>query len=91
MQNPPRVQTAKRTSMMVRRDSAFAGKYVIGEEAVSILSSVGGISDVRVESQYVDRANLSFIWDDARSNFDFRPDFQQLDRLLQTKGMHRMQ
>ena len=91
MQNPPRVQPVKRTSMMIRRDSAFAGTYVIGDEAVSILSSVSGISDVRVESQYVDRANLSFIWDIARSNFDFRPDFQQIDRMLLTKGMHRMQ
>ena len=91
MQNPPRVQPVKRTSMMIRRDSAFSGTYVIGEEAVSILSSVSGISDVRVESQYVDRANLSFIWDIARSNFDFRPDFQQIDRMLLTKGMHRMQ
>jgi hypothetical protein len=76
---------------MIRRDSAFEGTSVIGVEAASILSAVSGISDVRVESQYVDRANLSFIWDSARSNFDFRPDFQQLDRMLQTKGLHRMQ
>jgi hypothetical protein len=91
MRNPPRAQMVTRTSMMIRRDSAFAGAYVIGEEAVLILSAISGISDVRVEGQFVDRANLSFIWDSARTNFDFRPDFQQLDRMLQTKGMHRMQ
>jgi hypothetical protein len=91
MISPPRAQTVTRTAIMIRRDSAFAGTYVIGEEAALILAAISGISDVRIESQFVDRANLSFVWDNARTNFTFRPDFQQLDRMLQTKGMHRMQ
>ena len=80
-----------RNSMMIRRDPAFIGEGAIGAEAALVLAAVSGISDVRVESQYGDRANLSFIWDVARSNFDFRPDFQRLDRLLETTGMRRMQ
>lgn len=84
-------QTVARSSMMIRRDPEFSGREAIGVEAVPILSSVSGISDVRIESQYVDRANLSFIWDLARSNFAFRPDFERLDAMLQTKGMRRMQ
>jgi hypothetical protein len=84
-------QAIARSSMMIRRDPAFTGPEAIGVAAAPILSSVSGISDVRIESQYVDRANLSFIWDLARSNFDFRPDFERLDAMLQTKGMRRMQ
>ena len=80
-----------RNSMMIRRDSAFVGEGLIGAEAALVLASVSGISDVRVESQYADRANLSFIWDVARTHFDFRPDFQRLDGLLETKGLRRMQ
>jgi len=80
-----------RNSMMIRRDPAFTGEGVIGTEAALVLASVSGISDVRVESQFVDRANLSFVWDVARTNFTFRPDFKQLDGLLETKGMRRMQ
>jgi len=91
MRAPATTQTVARSSMMIRRDPAFPGEQAIGAEAAPILSSVSGISDVRVENQYADRANLSFVWDLARSNFDFRPDFERLDAMLQTKGMRRMQ
>ena len=80
-----------RTSMMVRRDAAFAGTYVIGTEAALILATIRGITDVQIENQYIDRANLSFTWDGGRNKFDFRPDFAQIDQLLKSKGMHRMQ
>jgi hypothetical protein len=80
-----------RTSMMVRRDAAFAGTYVIGTEAALILSTIRGITDVQVENQYVDRAYLSFTWDGGRNKFDFRPDFEQIDQQLKVKGMRRMQ
>jgi len=79
-----------RSSMMVRQDSSSAEIYVIGAEAARILSEIGGISDVRVENQYIDRATISFAWDGGKSNFDFRPDFDTIDRKLQARGLHRM-
>lgn len=80
-----------RCSMMVRKESSSVEISVIGTEASQVLSAIDGISDVRVENQYIDRAILSFDWSDGRSNFDFRPDFDVIDRNLQAKGMHRMQ
>ena len=77
--------------MMVRRDASVAGNYVIGTEAALILATIRGITDVQVENQYVDRANLSFTWDGGSHKFDFRPDFAEIDQLLKIKGMRRMQ
>ena len=80
-----------RSSMMVRRESSSREVAVIGEQASLVLSSIQGISDVRVENQYVDRATLSLRWKVGGSNFDFRPDFEKIDQQLQAMGMHRMQ
>ena len=77
--------------MMVKRESSWVEVYVIGTEASKVLSEVRGISDVRIENQYVDRATLTFEWDGGRSNFDSRPNFDEIDKNLQSKGMHRMQ
>jgi len=80
-----------RSSIMVKRESASVETYVIGTEASKVLSAVPGITEVQIENQYVDRATLSFRWDGGRSNFDSRLNFDDLDRNLQSKGMHRMQ
>lgn len=80
-----------RSSMMVKRESASAGIYVIGTEALKVLSAVSGITDVQIENQYVDRATLSFKWNGGRSNFDSRLNFDEIDKNLQSIGMHRMQ
>ena len=80
-----------RSSIMVKGTSAPAEIYVIGAEASQVLSAVRGITDVRIENQYVDRATLSFRWDGGRSNFDSRLNFDEIDRNLQSRGMHRMQ
>lgn len=80
-----------RSSIMVKRESASVETYVIGAEALNVLSAVPGITEVRIENQYVDRATLSFRWDGGRSNYDSRLNFDDLDRNLQSKGMHRMQ
>ena len=79
-----------RSSMMVRRESDSTETYVIGAEASKLLSAVSGISDVKVENQYLDRATLSFNWEAGRSNFDARLDFAEIDQNLKSKGMHRM-
>jgi hypothetical protein len=80
-----------RSSMMVKRESASTETYVIGKEASEILAAVSGISDVKIENQYVDRATLSFEWKGGRTNFDSRLNFDDIDRILQSRGMHRMQ
>lgn len=77
--------------MMVRRASGSPEIGVVGAEASQVLSEVSGITDVKIENQYVDRATLSFRWDGGRSNFDSRLNFDEIDRSLQSKGMHRMQ
>jgi len=79
-----------RSSMMVRRESDSIETYVIGTEASKLLSAVSGISDVKIENQYLDRATLSFNWEAGRSNFDARLDFVEIDQNLKSKGMHRM-
>ena len=80
-----------RSSMMIKRVSSSDETYAINAEASGILSAVRGITDVRVENQYVDRVTLSFEWDGGLSNFDSRPNFGQIDMNLQAKGMYRMQ
>lgn len=77
--------------MMVTRKSSSTETFVIGAEASRILSDVRGITDVRIENQYVDRVTLSFDWDGGLSNFDSRPDFDEIDTRLQVLDMHRMQ
>jgi hypothetical protein len=77
--------------MMVKRNSFATETYVIDTEACRILSSVRGITDVRVENRYIDRVTLSFEWDGGLSNFDSRPNFGCVDAQLQVMGMHRMQ
>lgn len=77
--------------MMVRRNSSVTEIYAVGAEATRVLSGITGISDIMLESQYVDRATLSFTWKLARPSFDSRPDFSEIDRDLLIMGMHRMQ
>jgi hypothetical protein len=80
-----------RSSMMVRRRSASEETYVIGAEAMKVLSAIGGITDIRIENQYIDRATLTFDWQGGHSNFDSRLNFEEIDRQLESRGMHRMQ
>jgi hypothetical protein len=80
-----------RSSMMIKKSSATTESYVISAEASRILSSVRGVSDVCIENQYADRVTLSFEWDGGTSNFDSRPDFNEIDANLQAIGLHRMQ
>ena len=80
-----------RSSMIIRRGSASHETYVIGDEASKVLAAVQGITDVRIENQYVDRATLTFDWEAGRKNFDSRLNYDEIDAELQSRGMHRMQ
>ncbi len=80
-----------RSSMMVRKTSSCLETYVIGTEASKVLSTMTGVSAVKVENQYSDRATLSFEWKADATVFDSKLDFDELDRQLQLRGLHRMQ
>ncbi|HEY6893516.1 MAG TPA: hypothetical protein VI258_05075 [Rhodanobacteraceae bacterium] len=80
-----------RSSMMVRGESALGDVHVVGQEAAEVLAAISGISDVRIENQYVDRVTLSFEWKGGRTNFDSRLDFDEIDGILHARGMRRMQ
>jgi hypothetical protein len=80
-----------RSSMMVRRESASEETYVIGAEASKVLSAISGITAVRIENQYIDRASLTFDWEAGRKNFDSRLNFDEIDTQLRSRGMRRMQ
>ena len=72
-----------RSSIFVRRDSSFTS-YLIGNAACKVLSSINGISAPVVDREYIDRADLSYESSDPGQNLD------QIDRLLQAEGMHRL-
>lgn len=80
-----------RSSMMIKKSSNTVESYVIGAEASRILLNVRGVTDVCIESQYIDRVTLSYEWDGGVSKFDTRPDFAEIDTKLQAIGLHRMQ
>ena len=83
--------TPMRSSMMIKKSSTASESYVISEEASRILANVRGITDVCIENKYADRVTLSFVWDGGTTNFDSRPDFNEIDTNLQAIGLHRMQ
>lgn len=80
-----------RSSMMVMKKSACVEIYVVGAEASKILSGISGVTAVQIENQYIDRATLSFDWKADKMVFDSRLNFDEIDKQLQSRGMHRMQ
>jgi hypothetical protein len=75
---------------MIKGESALGDVNLVGQEASGVLAAISGISDVQIEKQYVDRATLSFEWEDGRTNFDSRLDFEEIDVVLHSRGMRRM-
>ena len=80
-----------RSSMMIKKSSTASESCVVSDEASRILANVRGITDICIENRYADRVTLSFAWDGGTSNFDSRPDFNEIDTNLQALGLHRMQ
>lgn len=73
-----------RATILVERLSTSCGSYLVGEEVTMILDAIVGISDVRIDKQYIDGASLSYEANDLRQSFD------QIDHLLMSRGMHRI-
>jgi len=82
-----------RATIMIRRQRAEPDTAtgtapepkLVGTDATNALATVSGISAVRIETQYGDRALLSYESNEARQNFDL------VDAVLQSNGMHRLQ
>jgi hypothetical protein len=82
-----------RATIMIRRQrsasesaSATAPEpKLAGADATAALATISGISAVRIETQYGDRVLLSYEASEPR------PDFDMVDAVLQSNGMHRLQ
>ena len=73
-----------RSVITVERLPQSHGSYLLGADVSRILGTIVGISTVQVEKQFIDRATLSYDWTDANRNFD------QIDSLLESKGIRRV-
>ena len=73
-----------RAVITIERLPASHGSYLIGRDASEILASVEGVSAITIESQYIDRATLSYVWADRSRDFTF------IDEVLYAKGMRRV-
>jgi len=73
-----------RATILIERLPTSYGSYMVGAEATQILGEVSGVTDVLVEKQFIDRAMLSFEFGDHTLGFD------SIDRVLRSKGMHRV-
>lgn len=73
-----------RIAIAVERLRASNGSYLVGPDATRILTAIHGVSAVRVERQYIDRAVLSYEWTDATR------DLVGIDQTLSSKGMRRV-
>lgn len=73
-----------RSVITVERLPQSHGSYLLGADVSRMLGTIVGISTVQVENQFIDRATLSYDWTDANRNFD------QIDSLLESKGIRRV-
>ena len=73
-----------RLIITVERLPTSHGSYLLGDDVSKILRTVAGVSAVQVESQFIDRATVSYSWSDPDRDFD------RIDFLLKSKGMRRV-
>jgi len=73
-----------RSVITVERLPQSHGSYLLGADVSRMLGTIVGISTVQVENQFIDRATLSYDWTDANRNFD------QIDSLLESRGIRRV-
>lgn len=60
------------------------GSYVVGADASRLLSTVSGISEIKIEKQFIDAASISYESAEAGVNV------QRIDDVLREKGMQRV-
>lgn len=73
-----------RIAIAVERLRASCGSYLVGPDATKVLAAIQGVSAIRLESQSIDRAVLSYEWTDAGR------DLAGIDQTLWSKGMRRV-
>jgi hypothetical protein len=77
-------ESRMRATITIERLPTSNGSYLIGRDASDILASIDGVSAITIETQFIDRATLSYVWAD-RSH-----DFGPIDEVLLAKGMRRV-
>jgi hypothetical protein len=73
-----------RSMITVERLPNSHGSYLLGPDVSKMLGTIFGISEVSIESQFIDRATLSYQSSELDRSFD------RIDELLATKGMRRV-
>lgn len=73
-----------RATITIERLSTSFGSYLVGADATKVLASIHGISAIQVETQYIDRVTLSY------ESSEQRQDFERVDQMLESKGLHRV-
>lgn len=73
-----------RSAIAVERFRASCGSYLVGADATKALAAIQGVSAIRLESQFIDRAVLSYESTDAGR------DLAGIDQTLWSKGMRRI-
>jgi hypothetical protein len=73
-----------RATITIERLSTSFGSYLVGADATKVLASIHGISAIQIETQYIDRVTLSY------ESSEQRQDFERVDQMLESKGLHRV-
>ena len=73
-----------RIAIAVERLRESCRSYLVGADATKILAATKGVSSVRVERQYIDKAVLTYERTDADR------DLAGIDQTLQSVGMRRV-
>ena len=73
-----------RIAISIERLPESCRSYLVGPDATRILARIEGVSAIRVEQQYIDKAVLTYERTDAER------DFASLDQTLQSAGMRRV-
>jgi hypothetical protein len=73
-----------RATITIERLSNSFGSYLVGADATKVLAAIQGISAIQIETQFIDRVTLSYESTEARQ------DFERVDQMLESKGLHRV-
>jgi len=73
-----------RIAIAVERLPESCRSYLVGPDATKSLAGIKGVSSVRLERQYIDKAELSFEQSDASR------DFAGIDQTLLSVGIRRV-
>lgn len=73
-----------RSMITIVRFPSLDTVHSAGANARRVLAGIEGVSDVRIQSEEIDRATLSYQWADSGSHF------VRMDETLRLQGMRRV-